>query len=75
MNHVIEKMYYNGKEIVADAPSPDGRTCDGCIFDGVRCTAPKTLTCSWYYKDNVGGIVDKDVIFKYAQDERITEEL
>jgi len=63
----MEKMYYMGREIVAVAPSPDGRSCAGCVFDENVCTNNTLHICCWSYDDEGEYVEGSDVIFKYKE--------
>lgn len=81
MNHVTEKMYYNGREIVLQENKHENKyehtvdniLCHGCVLESERSCV---RSISPPQSNNVCCPRSTGVfyIFKYAQDERIAEE-
>lgn len=75
MNHVIENMYYNNREVVLEELWDDvEESCEGCVLEHENACTRKIVPAQSHYvcaPRNTGQLF----IFKYAQDERIAEEV
>ena len=74
MNHVIEKMYYNNREIVLEEQWDDvEESCEGCVLEHENACTRKIVPSQSQYvcAPRHTGVL---YIFKYAQDAPIAEE-
>jgi len=64
----MEKMYYNGREIVTELANPEGRSCEGCLFDHGTCHAIGTDHVCWELDEDGQYVQDSDVVFKFKEE-------